>query len=162
MKNSVPSLSGTCVLCVPRGGKWNGEWQISKNFGTCGASGKFFSKFRETLANPNTGGSRDTHGTHGTHGRTRAHGSQDHTWPNLTTILQTQRHIGIPTRTTARDGRNRDQLNSRKNSRRPRVDPTCTGTENVFGFVISCPFPVLYGMIVIGKAGKYSIRIHYR
>ena len=53
MKNSVPSLSGTCVLCVPRGGKWNGEWQISKNFGTCGASGKFFSKFRETLTNPN-------------------------------------------------------------------------------------------------------------
>ena len=50
----VPSLSGACVLCVPRGGKWSGEWQISKNFGACGASGKFFSKFRETLTNPNS------------------------------------------------------------------------------------------------------------
>ena len=33
-------------------GKWSGEWQISKNFGACGASGKFFSKFRETLRHP--------------------------------------------------------------------------------------------------------------
>ena len=32
--------------------KWSGEWQISRNFGACGAAGKFFSKFRETLANP--------------------------------------------------------------------------------------------------------------
>jgi len=28
-------------------------WQISKNFGACGASAKFFSKFRETLRHPN-------------------------------------------------------------------------------------------------------------
>ncbi len=43
------------VYCVCLGGKWSGEWQISRNFGACGAAGKFFSKFRETLANPNTG-----------------------------------------------------------------------------------------------------------
>jgi hypothetical protein len=42
------------VYCVCLGGKWSGEWQISRNFGACGAAGKFFSKFRETLANPNS------------------------------------------------------------------------------------------------------------
>jgi len=41
------------VYCVCLGGKWSGEWQISRNFGACGAAGKFFSKFRETLACPN-------------------------------------------------------------------------------------------------------------
>ena len=50
----IPCLSGTCVLRECLGGKWSGEWQISRNFGACGAAGKFFSKFRETLANPNT------------------------------------------------------------------------------------------------------------
>jgi hypothetical protein len=40
------------VYCVCLGGKWSGEWQISKNFGACGASGNFFSKFRETLRHP--------------------------------------------------------------------------------------------------------------
>ena len=53
----IPCLSGTCVpidvYCVCLGGKWSGEWQISRNFGACGATGKFFSKFRETLGNPN-------------------------------------------------------------------------------------------------------------
>jgi hypothetical protein len=43
----------TACNCVCLGGKWSGEWQISRNFGACGAAGKFFSKFRETLANPN-------------------------------------------------------------------------------------------------------------
>jgi hypothetical protein len=42
------------VNCVCLGGKWSGVWQISKNFGACGASGKFFSKFRETLIHPNS------------------------------------------------------------------------------------------------------------
>ena len=31
------------VYCVCLGGKWSGVWQISKNFGACGASGKLFS-----------------------------------------------------------------------------------------------------------------------
>jgi hypothetical protein len=44
------------VYCVCLGGKWSGEWQISRNFGACGAAGKFFFKFRETLANPNAVG----------------------------------------------------------------------------------------------------------
>ena len=32
-----------CIACaslVCLGGKWSGEWQISKNFGACGASGR--------------------------------------------------------------------------------------------------------------------------
>jgi len=40
------------MYCVCLGGKWSDEWQILRNFGACGAAGKFFSKFRETLANP--------------------------------------------------------------------------------------------------------------
>jgi len=37
-----PCLSGKCVLRVPgrQVSKWSGEWQTSKNFGACGASGK--------------------------------------------------------------------------------------------------------------------------
>ena len=45
-----------CTACAwVLGGKcrkWSGVWQISKNFGAYGASGKFFSKFRETLIHP--------------------------------------------------------------------------------------------------------------
>ena len=41
------------VLRVPGRQVERGEmWQISKKFGTCGASGNFFSKFRETLIHP--------------------------------------------------------------------------------------------------------------
>jgi hypothetical protein len=48
----IPCLC-TCTGCAwEASAKWSGEWQISRNFGACGAAGKFFSKFRETLANP--------------------------------------------------------------------------------------------------------------
>jgi hypothetical protein len=47
-----------CV-CLLGAGKWSGVWHISKNFGACGASGKFFSKFRETLIHPKKTGQRN-------------------------------------------------------------------------------------------------------
>jgi hypothetical protein len=44
------------VYCVCLGGKWSGVWQVSnKYFGACGAYGKFFSKYRETLIHPKPG-----------------------------------------------------------------------------------------------------------
>ena len=61
MHLSGTSLYCVCLILVCLGGKWSGEWQISKNFGACGASGKFFSKFRETLIHPNR--VRDSHST---------------------------------------------------------------------------------------------------
>ena len=47
--------SGTCVLhaCVGASAKWSGEWQISKNFGVCGASlANFYLNFAKLSATP--------------------------------------------------------------------------------------------------------------
>ena len=93
-----------------------------------------------------------THGTHGTHGRTRAHGS--HVDEHLTTI---QTHNDAPAR--PRDGRNRDQLNSRKYSRRPRVDrsprPTQKRPPPANPTLVQFPAGVFFATGESGKRNRY-------